>query len=148
MISQSEPPLAQADAPRDREIDPHRILLTEDNPVNQLIAQKQLELLGFEVDVADNGLEALAAIDRRRYDLVLMDCQMPRLDGYEATRRLRRHHNGRDLPVIAVTAHAIEGDREKCLAAGMDDYLAKPIRVENLSAMLGRWLPGLVAARA
>ncbi len=117
-----------------------RILITEDNPVNQLIAQKQLERLGFEVDVADNGLEALAAIDRRRYDLVFMDCQMPMLDGYEATRRIRERLNGQPLPVIALTAHNLDSDRERCLAAGMDDYLAKPLYEDTLYEMLDRWL--------
>ncbi len=117
-----------------------RILVAEDHPVNQLIAQKLLERLGFEVDVAGDGLEALAAIDRRRYDLVFMDCQMPMLDGYEATRRIRRHPNGHGLPVVALTAHDLASDRVKCLAAGMDDYLAKPMDEATLSAVLDRWL--------
>ncbi len=117
-----------------------RILVAEDHPVNQLIAQKLLERLGFEVDVAGNGLEALTAIDRQRYDLVLMDCQMPMLDGYEATRRIRRHPGGHSLPVVALTAHDLAGDRAKCLAAGMNDYLAKPMDTETLSAVLARWL--------
>ncbi len=117
-----------------------RILVTEDNPVNQLIAQTHLERLGFEVDVADNGLEALEAIERKRYDLVFMDCQMPMLDGYEATRRIRERLGGRQLPVIALTAHDLASDREKCLEAGMDDYMAKPLYEDNLHAVLDRWL--------
>ena len=117
-----------------------RILVTEDNPVNQLVAQKQLERLGFEVDVADNGLEALAAIERERYDLVFMDCQMPLLDGYEATRRIRERLGGRPLPVIALTAHNLASDREKCLEAGMDDYMAKPLYEDTLYSVLDRWL--------
>ncbi len=117
-----------------------RILVAEDHPVNQLIAQKQLERLGLEVDVAGNGLEALAAIERERYDLVLTDCQMPMLDGYEATRRIRRHPGGQGLPVVALTAHAMAGDRAKCLAAGMDDYVAKPMDEDTLLAVLDRWL--------
>ncbi len=117
-----------------------RILVTEDNPVNQLIARSHLERLGFEVDVADNGLEALAAIERERYDLVFMDCQMPMLDGYEATRRIRERLGGRPLPVIALTAHDLASDREKCLEAGMDDYMAKPLYEDNLHAVLDRWL--------
>ena len=140
MISQTEPRLAADEPEAPPAADGHRILLTEDNPINQMIAQKQLEVLGYEVDVADDGLEALAALDRRRYDLVLMDCQMPRLDGYEATRRLRRLDHARDLPVIAVTAHAVRGEREKCLEAGMDDYLTKPTRIEDLGEVLDRWL--------
>ncbi len=117
-----------------------RILVTEDNPVNQLIAQKQLERLGFVVDVAANGLEALAAIERESYDLVFMDCQMPMLDGYEATRRIRERLGGRHLPVIALTAHDLASDREKCLAAGMDDYMAKPLYEDTLYEVLDRWL--------
>ena len=116
----------------------HQLLLVEDNPVNQLVILKQLQSLGYGVDVVANGQEALAAVQRERYDLVLMDCQMPELDGYEATRRLRR--TGVRLPVIALTAHAIPDVREKCLAAGMDDYLAKPAVDSELRNMLRSWL--------
>jgi CheY-like chemotaxis protein len=117
-----------------------RILVTEDNPVNQLIAQKQLERLGFDVDVAADGLEALAATERESYDLVFMDCQMPMLDGYEATRRIRERLGGQPLPVIALTAHDMASDREKCLAAGMDDYMSKPLYEDDLYEVLDRWL--------
>ena len=129
-------------APAARPSAGRRILLAEDNPVSQMIARTQLEAMGYEVDLAHNGVEVLEAMALRRYDLVLMDCQMPVLDGYETTRRIRQREVGeRHTPVIAVTAHAMEGDREKCLAAGMDDYLSKPFRERELAGVLGDWLP-------
>jgi signal transduction histidine kinase/CheY-like chemotaxis protein len=118
-----------------------RFLLAEDNPVNRLVACRQLEALGYRVDAVENGVEVLAALDRERYDLVLMDCQMPELDGYETTRRIRQRESvGEQIPVIAVTAHAMKGDRERCLAVGMNDYISKPFRKEELVAVLDRWL--------
>jgi CheY-like chemotaxis protein len=108
------------------------------------VAKKMLLRLGLECDVAQDGLDALRAIDHHQYDLVLMDCQMPRMDGYEATRaiRLREATKGFSrLPVIAMTANAMDGDREKCLDSGMDDYLAKPIMPATLRLMLCQWLP-------
>ena len=122
-------------------LDSYCILVVEDNRVNQLLARKQLEVLGFRADVADNGIVALEAIERKNYDLILMDCQMPELDGYEVTRRIRRRQRGNwQVPIVALTAHAMKGDREKCLAAGMNDYISKPFRERDLAAVLDRWL--------
>jgi two-component system, sensor histidine kinase and response regulator len=118
-----------------------RVLVVEDNEVNQLVADTMLAKRGYVVDVADNGREALAMIAEGDYAAVFMDCQMPEVDGYEATAQIRaRERDGERLPVIAMTAHAMKGDRERCLAAGMDDYLSKPLRPEELDAVLERWL--------
>jgi CheY-like chemotaxis protein len=119
-----------------------RILVVEDNPVNQRIVQKMLLRLGYEVDLASNGLEALVALRKRPHDAVLMDWEMPIMDGLEATAAIREFQEPLcRIPVIAVTAHAIPGDREKCLNGGMDDYLSKPLNVELLRNALDRWLP-------
>ena len=123
---------------------PPRLLLVEDNPVNLLVAQKLLSVLGYECDTAANGEIALAQMASDAYDLVLMDCQMPVLDGYSATRRWREIESGqapvRHLPIVAMTANAMAGDRQRCLDAGMDDYLAKPVTRDLLDACLKRWL--------
>lgn len=114
-----------------------RLLLAENNEVNRIVALSQLEALGYPVDAVQNGFEVLEALEREHYDLILMDCQMPDLDGYEATRRIGQTDAGwRNLPVIAVTAHTMKGDREKCLAAGMNDYISKPFHREELVATL------------
>jgi CheY-like chemotaxis protein len=118
-------------------------LIAEDNPVNQTVAEGMLGLLGFDAHVAANGAEALERIERTRYDVVLMDCMMPGMDGFQATAELRRRERARGvspIPVVAVTAIAMSGDREQCLAAGMDDYLAKPFQLETLEATLARVL--------
>jgi CheY-like chemotaxis protein/HPt (histidine-containing phosphotransfer) domain-containing protein len=122
-----------------------RILLAEDNVINQQVAKHLLKVLGFDVDIVSNGLEAVKAMEQVRYDLVLMDCQMPEMDGYEATAIIRDAQSqvlDHRTPIIAVTAHAMEADKEKCLKAGMDDYLPKPMRLEDLKKMIWRRLPG------
>jgi CheY-like chemotaxis protein len=120
------------------------VLVVEDSPVNRLVAVHVLERCAFRVHVVNDGREALQALSTQRYDAVLMDCQMPDIDGYEATRELRRREKGdRHTPVIAMTAHAMTGDRERCLAAGMDDYITKPVRSQALVEVLRRWIPGL-----
>jgi PAS domain S-box-containing protein len=121
-----------------------RILLAEDNVTNQQVVLAILKKLGCRADVVADGMEALEALRMIPYDLVLMDCQMPEMDGYEATRRIRDSESGvcsHEIPVIAMTAYAMKGDREKCLGAGMNDYIAKPIDLDALAVALGRWLP-------
>jgi len=119
-----------------------RVLVVDDNPVNQKVAVKMLEKLGCRVDLAASGMEALAAVCRHQYPLVFMDCQMPDLDGLETTRLIRSQEKpGEHLPVIAMTANAMEGDRETCLAAGMDDFISKPIISSELKKILARWIP-------
>lgn len=115
-----------------------RILLVEDNEVNRKVAVRLLSKLQMEVEIAVNGLEAVQKATENAYDLILMDCQMPEMDGYEATRTLREH--GIQTPIVALTANALEGDREKCLACGMNDYLSKPIQADKLREALARWL--------
>ncbi|MBW3619698.1 MAG: response regulator [Actinobacteria bacterium] len=119
------------------------VLLVEDNPANQLVGSRLVEKLGHRVDVVGDGQEALEALRRRRYDVVLMDCQMPVMDGYDATRRLRREEQGTDrhTAVIAMTAGVTLEDRDRCIEAGMDDFVAKPVRPEAVGAALSRWLP-------
>jgi len=120
-----------------------RILLAEDNPVNQMVATRMLKKLGLTADVVENGKDAIKALADNSYDLILMDCQMPEMDGYKATKNIRDPKTNvpnHGIPIIAMTANAMQGDREKCLRAGMDDYLAKPINPKPLREMLDKWL--------
>ena len=121
---------------------PLRLLVAEDNEVNQIVAEGILKALGYDCDIAADGQETLEALERTAYAAVLMDCQMPVLDGYDATRELRRREAERDLPrlpVIAMTASVTEGERERCEAAGMDDFVPKPITPSDLGSALERW---------
>lgn len=127
---------------------PH-VLVAEDNQVNQKIASIMLEKSGCRVDVANDGREAVDACARTSYSAILMDCQMPVMDGYEAAQRIREQESGDPrTPIIAMTASAMAGDRERCLAAGMDDYVSKPIDRQTLLAVLSRWLPRPVPTSA
>jgi CheY-like chemotaxis protein len=112
---------------------PLRILLAEDNVVNQKLALRLLDQMGYRADLASNGIEAIESVERQTYDVVLMDVQMPEMDGLEAARRITAKWRPSDRPrIVAMTANAMEGDREMCLAAGMDDYITKPVRVDQL----------------
>jgi signal transduction histidine kinase/ActR/RegA family two-component response regulator len=128
-----------------------RVLVAEDNPVNQMVARRLIEKTGCRVDSVANGRECLAALARERYDLVFMDCGMPEMDGFEATRRIRAgEREGQHLPIIALTASAFPGDVEACRNAGMDDFVSKPFGTDNLAAVFDRWLgpPSLIPAAA
>jgi CheY-like chemotaxis protein len=117
-----------------------RILLAEDNPVNQRLSVRLLEKLGCRTDVAGNGQEAVEMTGRSEYDLILMDCRMPEMDGFTATREIRaRESGGSHVPIVAMTAHAVVGAREECLGAGMDDYITKPVSPQELERVLQKW---------
>jgi two-component system sensor histidine kinase/response regulator len=128
--------------PRPRRASRGRVLVVEDNVLNQVVAVGILNRLGCDADVVDNGRDAVAAATGGAYGVVLMDCRLPGLDGYQAAAEIRRREGaGRHVPIVAMTASASQQDRERCLAAGMDDYLAKPVLVGDVDAVLARWLP-------
>jgi len=121
-----------------------KVLLVEDNPINLMVAQKMLEKVGLKPSLANNGIEALEQLKSQSFDLVLMDCQMPEMDGFDATREIRQLNikalNKQPLPIVAMTANVMSGDRERCLEVGMDDYIGKPVRRDELASILKRWL--------
>jgi len=119
-----------------------RILLADDDPSNQAVGLAQLELLGYQADAVATGAEALEALQHGTYDLVLMDSEMPTMDGYEATRRIRESGNS-NIPIIGVTAHAMQSDRDRCIREGMNGFLSKPVDLQLLAEVLGRWIPGI-----
>ena len=125
--------------PSDKHIHRARVLVVEDNIVNQKVSVRMLEKLGCRVDVAVNGKEAVDLCEKQQYDVVFMDCQMPELDGFQATGQIRDQEKGGRIPIIAMTANAMRGDRQRCLDAGMDDYVSKPIKKEALTTALDRW---------
>jgi len=128
--------------PRQATRHPLRILLAEDNVVNQKLALRLLQQMGYRADLASNGIEAIESVQRQTYDVVLMDVQMPEMDGLEASRQITARWGPPERPrIIAMTANAMQGDRDMCLAAGMDDYLTKPIRVERLVEALNHARP-------
>jgi PAS domain S-box-containing protein len=131
-----EPATAPIQPKSRRPLPPLRILVAEDNPVNQRVIALQLQKLGYQAQLAANGQETLEALGRADYDLVLMDCQMPEMDGYEATRRIRANPRTSQVRIVAMTANAMRGDRERCLAVGMNDYISKPVRMDALEAVL------------
>ena len=127
-----------------------KVLVAEDNTTNQRLALVQLKRLGIAADVVNNGREAVKAVERHNYELVLMDCQMPEMDGFEATRAIRRvqHRSGKHVIIIAMTANAMEGNRDTCIAMGMDDYISKPVQFDKLAELLAQWLPGTAETTA
>ncbi len=147
-VAESQVAAAPSAAPRT--IDPAacRLLIVEDSPINQKLTLAQLARLGYQADIADNGAIAVEKLSAADYDLVLMDCQMPVMDGFQATQAIREkeHGSARHTPIVAMTANAMQGDRENCIVAGMDDYLSKPVIMEELRTVLNRWLAGISPA--
>jgi signal transduction histidine kinase/DNA-binding response OmpR family regulator len=145
----SQPMITRHALRAQRALNRNRILLAEDNLVNQKVARSLLEKMGYRVDIVADGAAAVAAWQSGKFDLIIMDCQMPQMDGYAATREIRRLESGKShIPIVALTAHAMKGDEEKCRTAGMDDYLSKPIERTKLDASLERLLPSAISALA
>jgi CheY-like chemotaxis protein len=121
-----------------------RVLVAEDDPTNRIVAERYLNKMGFDVDLVTNGMEALNKLEKENYDLILMDCQMPVMDGYQATKEIR-HREGllNHTPIIALTANAVNGDAEKCFAAGMDAYIPKPVKMKSLKEVINQTLDQL-----
>lgn len=118
-----------------------KVLVVEDYPVNQELTREMLEMLGCTVDIAENGGEALEMVQDRQYELIFMDIQMPDMDGYDCTREIRKLEKGdQRIPIVALTANALQGDREKCLAAGMDEYISKPFRLVDLESIITKFI--------
>ena len=138
-VEDSGPPLSGQ--PEAAALQKRQILVVEDNVVNQKVAVGQLRSLGYDADVVGSGAEAIEIIGKQPYDLILLDCQMPDIDGYDVARTIRSMESGKPrIPIVAMTAHTMPGEREKCIAAGMDDYLAKPVSIQRLSSVLVRWV--------
>jgi CheY-like chemotaxis protein len=138
-----EAPVAEADAKVDRPLQGH-ILLVEDNRINQMVATRMLDKLGLTYDIANHGGESLQKLEQRDYDLILMDMEMPEMDGMEASVQIRARENATGkarIPIIAMTANALNEDRDRCLSSGMDDHMAKPVEMARLNALLRHWLP-------
>jgi signal transduction histidine kinase/DNA-binding response OmpR family regulator len=146
-VDTKEPaPPAEPVMPADDSRQSARVLVVEDNAANLKVMVRMIERLGYRADVAGDGAEAVSAVERGRYDVVVMDCHMPEMDGFEATRQIRaKESGGRHVPIIAMTANAMPGDRERCLAAGMDDYISKPVKLHIVAAVLERWVASPVA---
>jgi CheY-like chemotaxis protein len=132
-------PKASSEAPLPSGPQTIRVLVAEDNAVNQLLVRRMFEKLGIRIDLAANGREAVQMASEFEYDIIFMDCSMPELDGYEATAILRQQQRGRRIPIVAITANAMSEDRARCLEAGMDDHLTKPVRLEDIREALARW---------
>jgi two-component system sensor histidine kinase/response regulator len=144
-VAVNETPGDDGNAPAEANGKRGLLLVVEDNPNNQIMALRQLEKLGHSVHIVSNGVQAVKAVayGSNAYDLIFMDCQMPEMDGFEATRQIRSAEvvSGNHVPIVAMTANAMTGDRENCIAAGMDDYIAKPVTRHTLREALHRWLP-------
>ena len=123
------------------------VLIAEDNLINQKVIERMVQRLGYPVALVANGREVIDALSRLSYALIFMDCQMPEIDGFEACREIRKREvGGQRVPIVAITANAMKGDRERCLAAGMDDYVSKPFKQDDLRAVIDRWISSAPAA--